>query len=732
MTESIKKRALSLGHISSISLGILLILFGQVITYSVIACALSVTNTHLPLVDIVHIMHDLPYYSLIPQGIGVFAIAITLLKSNRKIDISKTQLQIRKISVIGIAALLMVSAFFVATPITIATGFTTTATRFLEDPLPIAKAYVGQYTNDTYFFSNGATWNTDVIDANKTVVELAAINSITDGNIWSQVPFDYEHITIPENISFTENVNGVQRVFGNIANSQGSPMTISAGADADDGQYFAEDRKGTIVFTSTNRTYVMQRCVDVLAVSGGLIITDDVQWDRTIILPNNVGVTQQYAGQIEQIGASQPTYPRISKMDFYPYATLPDGSFIAWAGYPYIRLVSDEKQTVNKTLAGAITYFESQPRASFVTSAGTLLVDCESHPNNNMQGLLRCPNASFNTLASDFTWTLNVRSYDTGSGHIWGLDQDKKGNIYAGWYFGGGVAGVGAVIFVSRDDGITWNIAYNSTNGAHIHNVRVDPYTDYVYAAIGGDAPGGTASIVRSKDCGVTWETILNGTVQCVGIGFSSNARYFGVDSFDSRRTIIYRTTDDATYETVLNGSSTQSVYCFDIIESKGYLFASTCNAFDGGNEGGLYYSVDDGLSWEKLLNTIGTINHAGISDFTKGHDGTLYFIDGGYGVNNFYKISFEHQPTKIIVDGKDQIINGTWINHHFGMKLENIQLTLMNNTYVNSTCYYLHPTVINNLPDGFQVSLLMVKDGEVIPVTSTTDTVYVMWMARR
>ena len=723
----------------SIVLFLTLILFPS-LSYCLISGSLILFNVKLPFENIVFLVSNIWWINLVPKVLGTIGLCVLLIKNRHSVNLQVLKNRLFRLSVIGFTACLCVSVIVAEAPLANAMTVATTG-YVLDTPLPIADWYIGKYSDGSYFAINGSNWDNLVAGVgstawsayknNATKLTELVLGEVTSGTVYlKEVQFNYDLI-VPESVTVIESKNGLERKFINSADSQGSPYTVSVD-NVQSGYYNVQDCNGRICFTSTNRTYVMQRCVDVLAVSGGLIITDDVQWDRTIILPNNVGVTQQYAGQIEQIGASQPTYPRISKMDFYPYATLPDGSFIAKAGYPYIRLVSDEKQTVNKTLAGANTYFEAGPRTALVTSAGTLLVDCLAHPNENKQGLIRCPNASFNSLASDFTWALNVRSYGIGSGPIWGLDQDKKGNIYAGWYFGGGVAGVGAVIFVSRDDGITWNIAYNSTNGAHIHNVRVDPYTDYVYAAIGGDAPGGTASIIRSKDCGVTWETILDGIVQCVGIGFSSNARYFGVDSFDSRRTIIYRTTDDATYETVLNGSSTQAVYCFDIIESKGYLFAAMVNAHDGGSEGGLYYSVDDGLSWEKLLNTIGTTGHAGVSQFTKGHDGTLYFIDGGYGVNNFYKISFEHQPTKIIVDGKDQIINGTWINHHFGMKLENIQLTLMNNTYVNSTCYYLHPTVINNLPDGFQVSLLMVKDGEVIPVTSTTDTVYVMWMARR
>lgn len=494
--------------------------------------------------------------------------------------------------------------------------------------------------------------------------------------------------------------------------------------NATDTYYAAKDSFGRVVdaWTSTNKKDVMQSCADALLINGGTIVSHNLKWDQSIPLPNDVGVIQNYAGNIEYYGAARPVQPRLSTVDFFPRAVLPDGTLMYRRGYPSMGFASDEDNSTSKYFPAV--HFESSPRFSFVTAEGTLLID-GYNPNLNWRGLYRVPNASFDSIDADFTRVMN-----NTSGTIWSIDQDTKGNIYAGWYSSEGVAGVGAVIFKSNDDGLTWNAVYNDTQGYHIHNLRVDPYTDYVYATIGGDSHG-DPSIVRSVDEGDTWEEILAGSHQCLGIAFTPEARFFGTDGWtfgsEPDNPLIYKTTDDVTREVVLNCSSNGNAYNFWMAESRGYLFAGFVNA---GSHigGGVYYSADEGNTWEILITETVTGDHVGFDLITKGLNDTIYIQRNS---GDDLKISFEHQPTKILVDGKNNVANGTWISHHFGMKLENIQLTIEGNAYVNSTCYYLNPTVLVNELEGFQISALMVKDGDVIPV-SDADKIWVMWMARR
>ena len=250
MENPVPKKRLSLPTILVSIFCVAAIIFGKDIAYGAISITISLLNLQLSLANIAFILSNMTIFGLVVSGASAAILAACLLRSRLQIDLPKTKKQIMVVGTTLAIGLFLVSSLFV--PSSLATNFTATASYHLQTPLPIAEAYVGQYTNTSYFYINGATWANALVNSNKTLVQETAINAVTSGNVWSEVSFDYVNLACPANVSFTEHVNGVERTFGNLANSQGSPMTISAGTGADVNQYFAEDRKGTICITSTD------------------------------------------------------------------------------------------------------------------------------------------------------------------------------------------------------------------------------------------------------------------------------------------------------------------------------------------------------------------------------------------------------------------------------------------------------------------------------------------------
>ncbi|MGD0996197.1 MAG: right-handed parallel beta-helix repeat-containing protein [Candidatus Bathyarchaeia archaeon] len=266
------KKKLAFGSIPAIVLGVFLVVCGQGVAYGVISAFLSVSGMKLSLLQLVNLLQNMPLYGLIPQVFGAGLLTYLLMRSRFQVNVSKLKRQIVKVSVLAGIAIILICAFFVSTPLVRADAIAT-SNYYLDTPLPIANAYVGQYTNSSYFAIDGATWNNFIVNSNLTVVEQAAIADISSGNVWMEVPFNY-NVTIPPNISVTENVNGMQRVFINSANSQGSPYTISVDT-VNSGYYLAQDSADRYInsWSSTNATSVIDSATaingaDVLLMNG--------------------------------------------------------------------------------------------------------------------------------------------------------------------------------------------------------------------------------------------------------------------------------------------------------------------------------------------------------------------------------------------------------------------------------------------------------------------------------
>jgi hypothetical protein len=208
------------------------------------------------------------------------------------------------------------------------------------------------------------------------------------------------------------------------------------------------------------------------------------------------------------------------------------------------------------------------------------------------------------------TWT-HVLNLDSSSyQEIWlAFDSDSQGRLFVGTYTN---TGNNASVYRSTDRGTSWLRVYYDPSARHIHDLKVDQASGSVYITV-GDAP--TYYIKRSVDSGNTWTQILSSTNQCLAIGITPTCRLFGSDD-QSGKTVIYRTTDDVHYATVLIGSSPKNILWIRRDPDNGFLFASQYN--ENTEAGAIYYSANNGISWNIFLQL--GLKHSGrASQFTNG-----------------------------------------------------------------------------------------------------------------
>ncbi len=181
---------------------------------------------------------------------------------------------------------------------------------------------------------------------------------------------------------------------------------------------------------------------------------------------------------------------------------------------------------------------------------------------------------------------------------FWKMTEDSYGNLFVAEY-AGDWTDTCAFIYRSMNGGTDWELVYEGT-GRHVHFVSADPYTDYLYAAIGDGID--RAAIVRSVDQGDSWEIIHSGyyTAQPISMVFTPTHRIFGSDHGSlGLWNRVYWSSDDETFtdQLVLEGDDNTFVWAMNI-NAQGTIFAGTTTRDYGNDAPGIYASHDGGRSW--------------------------------------------------------------------------------------------------------------------------------------
>jgi len=157
-----------------------------------------------------------------------------------------------------------------------------------------------------------------------------------------------------------------------------------------------------------------------------------------------------------------------------------------------------------------------------------------------------------------------------------------------------------AEVWKSLDGGESWiNISDPSwINTRHIHNVRIDPSTGWLYAAT-GDTDGYDGVWRSKRKNGSDWTLKFSNRknrLQFIGIAFKEGNIYLGCDSRFSKYS-LYMTKDDGSSEKVLPEGITRWDGCGVFYlekDSSGRLWATQRPL----HAKGAIYTSDDGLNW--------------------------------------------------------------------------------------------------------------------------------------
>jgi hypothetical protein len=273
----LSRKPIALGSITLLVLGIALILVPAIpqTLFSLYALSMGKNLDVLFYVNVVNNMFWINSIPLIIGGLLLCVFASRVIKAHCKIDTSKIKQQSLHLATWSLIGLLSVGCFvLMVAPTSKAMGTATTG-YILDTPVSDFDYLIGQYSDGNYYAINGSTWDNLVsgvgstawagYTSNYTKLEELALSSLDTGIIALKETYFNYSLTIPENVTVLESVNGLERSFINSANTQGSPYTVSVDT-VDSTYYVCKDFAGRFIndFTSTNASYTVNSALDGL------------------------------------------------------------------------------------------------------------------------------------------------------------------------------------------------------------------------------------------------------------------------------------------------------------------------------------------------------------------------------------------------------------------------------------------------------------------------------------
>jgi hypothetical protein len=169
---------------------------------------------------------------------------------------------------------------------------------------------------------NGQLW---FYQTNVTRVEENVLGNMSTGTVWMNSLHNYS-LSVPETVTVTESMNGLERKFINAADSQGSPYTITIDT-VQSGYFNVQDANGRIInsWSSTNRTAAAESLTNYASVGASVVASQGVYGSRVChLIVGNAA---------ESLTAGQTVYQ--SAIDSY---SLTDASANSTIGYGYVYL----------------------------------------------------------------------------------------------------------------------------------------------------------------------------------------------------------------------------------------------------------------------------------------------------------------------------------------------------------------------------------------------------------
>lgn len=279
------------------------------------------------------------------------------------------------------------------------------------------------------------------------------------------------------------------------------------------------------------------------------IIGDDFEDEAVDSLPSDWNIVPGTSATIKVSDDEQIHRIDISTgVSFAASAVAPDGKI--WAGH-------QTDGTVQVSEDSGATW-----ATKYTFTAGSSSIMCIFIASNGYIYASRLfSNILVRSTDGGETWGTCLTMSDPLRSVVWYMDEDSAGNLYAGEYSGAyaPITEENAYIYKSTDNADSWSVIYNNPDGArNIRFVRVDPYTDYIYASQNGHIFGDN-KLIRSVDGGSNWTTLGSGGMEWAptSIYFGNGYRLIGLDAIGGG-VAIRKTTNDSVFTDAYTPPSTE------------------------------------------------------------------------------------------------------------------------------------------------------------------------------
>ena len=184
------------------------------------------------------------------------------------------------------------------------------------------------------------------------------------------------------------------------------------------------------------------------------------------------------------------------------------------------------------------------------------------------------------------------------------MGQFSSGELIIGRY----QAAFDVKIFRSIDNGLTWDLCYETKDFQHVHGVYIDRFQNPEVGYAGLDGGG---AVIRTLDKGLTWE-ILSDTIQSSDNGVVYSEEGFRIISGETSIVgghSLIKTIDDINFYPVL--SNAKGYYTLAKLNTAIYSGSISTNDSQGAS---VVRSLDNGETWETIY-AIAEMNEGGASD---------------------------------------------------------------------------------------------------------------------
>lgn len=206
---------------------------------------------------------------------------------------------------------------------------------------------------------------------------------------------------------------------------------------------------------------------------------------------------------------------------------------------------------------------------------------------------------------------------------VWHMDEDiSTGYLYVGEYSTGDGSELCSYIYKSINNATSWTTIWNNPDSSrHIHIVKVDPYTGYLYASQDDTDTIANRKLIRSIDGGENWTTLGSGSSlwMITSVAFGSGYRLFGTDA-PAGGAAIRKTTNDSSFTDVYTPPSTDDTAFWNggHIRSDGLIIFGSWTQADN-ERATIIASMDAGVTWtvvEEMVTGVGNRGYNFLSNF--------------------------------------------------------------------------------------------------------------------